>query len=116
MRVVDEETRKLVMKQRLDALEGDRLFDELNYGVDNFEANDDNNAEAQDDWAEGEQDLQSDEEDHEISSEDEQANDEDKNLEDDPENIWGSSKQKSLRDPKQGVGANKNDNKRKTRV
>ena len=38
MRVVDEETRKLVMKQRLDALEGDRLFDELNYGVDNFEA------------------------------------------------------------------------------
>ena len=28
MRVVDEETRRFVQKNRLDALEGDRLFDE----------------------------------------------------------------------------------------
>lgn len=37
MRIVDDETRKLVMKNRLNALEGDRLFDELNYGVEEFE-------------------------------------------------------------------------------
>jgi hypothetical protein len=33
MRKVDEETRRLVMKNRLDALEGDKLFDEYNYGA-----------------------------------------------------------------------------------
>ena len=32
MRVVDEETRRIVQKNRLDALEGDHLFDEYNYG------------------------------------------------------------------------------------
>ena len=33
MRVVDEETRRIVQKNRLDALEGDHLFDEYNYGA-----------------------------------------------------------------------------------
>ena len=32
MRVVDEETRRIVQKNRLDALEGDHLFDEYNFG------------------------------------------------------------------------------------
>ena len=86
------------MKTRLDALEGDRLFDELNFGAGDFEAVEGENAEALDDWADDGQDLQSDEEDHEISSEggDDQAGGQngegakdDKNLHDDPENIWG---------------------------
>jgi len=57
MRVVDEETRKIVMKTRLDALEGDRLFDELNFGAGDFEAVEGENAEALDDWADDGQDL-----------------------------------------------------------
>ena len=50
------------MKNRLDALEADKLFDELNYGVDDFQA-EEQGAEAQEEWAEGEE-LSSDEEDH----------------------------------------------------
>lgn len=33
MRVVDNETRKIVLKKRLNKLEGDNLLDEIMYGV-----------------------------------------------------------------------------------
>lgn len=45
---VDEETRKLVMKNRLDALENDHLFDELNYGTSAFP--EDENEGSEQDW------------------------------------------------------------------
>ena len=44
MRVVDEETRKLVMQNRIDALEGDNLFDS-NFLM-NEEVEDDNERDA----------------------------------------------------------------------
>ncbi len=40
MQTVDLETRVLAMKHRLDALDGYRLFDELNYGVQELQAED----------------------------------------------------------------------------
>ena len=55
MRRVDEETRRIVMKNRLDALEGDRLFDEINYGVEEFEAEDVRNPDVQEEWSEDDQ-------------------------------------------------------------
>ena len=59
------------MKHRLDALEGDRLFDELIFGVEDFQAEDVNE---QPDWAEDAQDLESDEDDHDIDDSEESQN------------------------------------------
>ncbi len=50
------------MKHRLDALEGDRLFDELNYGVQELQAEDNEQL----DWQQDAQDLESEEDDHDI--------------------------------------------------
>ena len=35
MKKVDEETRQFALKKRLDKLEGDKLFDEIVYGITN---------------------------------------------------------------------------------
>ena len=61
----------MVMKHRLDALEGDRLFDELNFGVEDFQAEDVNE---QPDWVEDAQDLESDEDDHDIDDSEDSQN------------------------------------------
>ena len=87
MRRVDEETRQMVLRKRLDKLEGDRLFDEIMYGVsaadddegwlgDGAGGADPADALGADDWKE--EDEQSDEEDDdEISDEDEDKQDAD---------------------------------------
>lgn len=70
MRIVDEETRRIVQKNRLDALEGDHLFDVLNFGEtqlgDNEQLGGGNEAE-QEEWGEDD-DFEDESEDDEISS------------------------------------------------
>ena len=71
MRIVDEETRRVVQKNRLDALEGDHLFDELNYGdvqMGDGEGMEGAGQDEQDEWAEDDEESDVPSDDDDISS------------------------------------------------
>ena len=126
MRVVDEETRRIVQKNRLDALEGDHLFDEYNFGgLDQEENNYIDVNEGLQEWGEAEANAQDQASDDDIISGDEsksQASGKDKVAQDAVwDEQWAQKKSSSgnqalkERDPKPGAGPHKNDNQRKTR-
>ena len=84
MRTVDAETRRIVMKNRLDALEGDRLFDE-------YIPEQEDVGEAQD-WAENQGEIKSDEDDHDIDSSGDSIKEE---IEEDPDKFWAQKQKKT---------------------
>ena len=104
------------MKNRLDALEDDHLFDELNYGTGAFPEDEIEGSEQ--DW-QSEKASESEEIESDADSVKKPENGAQKTKEkDEVDDFWNSQENKKgalLRDPRLGVGKNKNDNKRKTR-